>query len=122
MSTLFQKYGGFSQISKVVLAFYDRVLDSDIIGDRFEETEMTRLIDHQTKFMAALLGGPASHTPEHLRQVHHPLGLTDEEFAEMAVLLRETLDEHRFEPADADEVMRLVSSYKDMIVKPPTAA
>ncbi|MEL6198262.1 MAG: group 1 truncated hemoglobin, partial [Pseudomonadota bacterium] len=109
-------------ISRVVLAFYDRVLDSDIIGDRFEETEMTRLIDHQTKFMAALLGGPSSHTPEHLRQVHHPLGLTEEEFAEMAVLLRETLDEHKFTPDDADEVMRLVAGYKDMIVGPENAA
>ncbi len=34
-SSLFQKYGGFAAISRVVLTFYDKVLDSDQIGDFF---------------------------------------------------------------------------------------
>ena len=30
--SMFEKYGGFSKISRVVLSFYDTLLDSDDIG------------------------------------------------------------------------------------------
>ena len=43
--TLFDKYGGFATVSKVVMSFYDRVLDSDQIGEYFEDIDMKRLID-----------------------------------------------------------------------------
>ena len=52
--TLFEKYGGFSSVSKVVLAFYDTLLDSDDIGPFFDDIDMSRMVDHQTKFVASL--------------------------------------------------------------------
>ena len=60
--TLYQKYGGFGAISRVVIDFYDRLLDSETVGDYFDNVDMKRLIDHQTKFIAYLLGGPADYT------------------------------------------------------------
>lgn len=65
-ATLFQKYGGFASISRVVLTFYDKALDSDQIGGFFDDIDMPRLVDHQTKFIASLLGGPASYSDERL--------------------------------------------------------
>jgi hemoglobin len=41
--TMFERYGGFANVSKVVMAFYDKALDSDIIGHHFEDVEMRRL-------------------------------------------------------------------------------
>ena len=68
--TLFEKYGGFSTLSKVVMSFYDKVLDSDQVGDYFEDVDMKKQIDHQTKFIASIMGGPASFTDDMLRRVH----------------------------------------------------
>ena len=56
--SLFDKYGGFASVSKVVMTFYTKVLDSDVIGDYFDGIDMRRLIDHQTKFIATIMGGP----------------------------------------------------------------
>lgn len=50
--TLFQKYGGFAALSKLVLTFYDRLLDSPRLAPYFANTDMRTLVDHQTKFVA----------------------------------------------------------------------
>jgi hypothetical protein len=66
---MFERYGGFAKISKIVSDFYGRVLDSPIMGPYFEESDMKRLIDHQTKFIASIMGGPASHPQEWLGRI-----------------------------------------------------
>jgi hypothetical protein len=45
--SMFDRYGGFANLSKVVMAFYDKVLDSEIIGDYFEHVDMRRLIGYR---------------------------------------------------------------------------
>jgi len=50
--TPFEKYGGFATVSKIVMVFYDRVLDSDIMAPFFDDVDMRRLTDHQTKFIS----------------------------------------------------------------------
>ena len=115
-SSLFQKYGGFAAISRIVLSFYDKALDSDQIGDFFVDIDMKRLVDHQTKFIAALLGGPASYTDERLGHLHAKLEISDLDFDEMAALLAETLSEFGFEPADCDAVVREIEARRVHIV------
>ena len=70
MATLFERLGGFSGVSKIVSDFYDRVLDDDTLAPYFEHVDMRRLIDHQTKFIATVMGGPASYTNEALHRAH----------------------------------------------------
>ncbi|WP_428648022.1 group I truncated hemoglobin [Roseibium sp.] len=113
---LFDKYGGFKFVSRIVMAFYEKVLDSDQIGEYFDDVDMPRLIDHQTKFISSLLGGPASYTDERLRRAHASLKLTHEDFDEVARLLSQTLEEHNFEPRDIDTVMRAVESKRSCIL------
>ena len=115
-ANLFQKYGGFAKISRIVLSFYDKALDSEQIGDYFQDIDMKRLIDHQTKFVSALLGGPAFYTDDRLRQLHNNLGISDADFDEMSKLLAETLIEFGFEPADSDEVMLRIEARRGYIV------
>jgi len=52
------------------MSFYDKILDSPVTSPYFSGIDMKRLIDHQTKFFAALMGGPASYTNDHLERVH----------------------------------------------------
>jgi hemoglobin len=103
-STIFERCGGFAVVSRVVMAFYDKVLDSDVLGPYFDHVEMKRLIDHQTKFVAAIMGGPASVTDERLRHVHEHLGIDRAAFREMVRLMTETLDEFGFARDDVDQI------------------
>lgn len=114
---LYQKYGGFSSINKLVMAFYNRLLDSDEVGPYFEDVDMSRLIDHQTKFMAMLLGGPASFTDEQLRNAHSSIGITHTHFDELKVILFDTLCEHGIETHDADTVLKAIESRRVLIVQ-----
>ena len=50
--TLFDKYGGFSTVSKIVLRLYDQILDDDDLGPFFDDVDLPKLVDHQTKFVS----------------------------------------------------------------------
>ena len=78
--TLYDKYGGFSVVSKIVLDLYDRLLDDDDVGPFFDNVEMGRIVDHQTKFVSSLMGGPASYNDDQIRTLHDH-GLSDEDVA-----------------------------------------
>lgn len=116
--TLYEKYGGFASISKVVMAFYDRLLDSDEVGPFFDNVDMKRLIDHQTKFVASLLGGPAEFSEDRLEQAHKSLGIRGDQFDEMKRLLDETLAEHGFDDADRIAVLGEIEARRGVIVAP----
>ena len=104
-ASMFERYGGFATVSKVVMAFYDKVLDSDVIGDYFEDVDMPALIDHQTKFIAMAMGGPASYTNEMLRQVHAGLDIDTMAFNEAVTLLQQTLEEFGVERDDVGVII-----------------
>lgn len=114
--SLFQKYGGFAKVSRVILTFYDKVLDSEKIGNFFDDIDMSKLVDHQTKFISSLLGGPASYTDKQLEQLHAHIGISDEDFDEMARLLGEALDENGFEHQDRDTVIDEIEARRSVIV------
>lgn len=114
--SIFERYGGFANVSRAVMSFYDRVLESPVTGPYFASTDMRRLIDHQTKFFAQLMGGPASYTNEHLERVHARLGITEAAFLESAMLLRETLEDMGFEDEDVQAVDDEFMGRKNYIV------
>lgn len=114
--TTFEKYGGFKTVSRIVMSFYDLVLDSDTVGHHFDDVDMPRLIDHQTKFVSGLMGGPAQISDERLRAVHNHLSITDAEFDEIINLLGQALESHGMEPADVRTVAKLVESKRELIV------
>jgi hemoglobin len=119
--SIFERYGGFASVGKLVLDFYDRVLDDDVLGPYFEDVDMRRLIDHQTKFVATIMGGPASYTDDTLHQVHAHLKIDHDAFEQMLVVLRETLRDHGFTPADMEAVARSMRAREAVIVAPASA-
>jgi hemoglobin len=96
--------------------FYERVLESERLAPWFEATDMRTLVDHQTKFVASLMGGPASYTDETLRRVHARLGITREAFEEMETLMRESLEDHGMADDDVADVMREIARCAPLIV------
>ena len=114
--TLFEKYGGFGSINRVVMDFYDTLLDSDEIGPYFDNVDMPQLIDHQTKFVSALLGGPAELDDGQLRRAHGHLGITDAHFDEMKQAFGETLANHGFSPDDVETATSAIEARRNLIV------
>lgn len=115
-NSMFERYGGFASVSKIVMAFYDKALDSDVIGDFFEDIEMPNLIDHQTKFIAMAMGGPASYTNEMLRQVHADLEIDVAAFNEAVSLLEQTLEEFELEAEDIGVIIEDIRNRAQFIV------
>lgn len=116
MSSTFHKYGGFSAVSRIVLDFYEMVLDSDVVGHHFDNVDMPRLMDHQTKFVSSLMGGPASISDDRLKQVHHRLDISPDEFVEIVDLLSKAMGANGMEDRDIREVARVFETKKHLII------
>ena len=114
--TIFERYGGFASVSRVVMSFYEKMLDSPITSPFFAKINMKRLIDHQTKFIASMMGGPASYSNDHLERVHAHLGITEQAFRESVALLTETLEDHEFEDEDVHSVKEEMMSRKNFVI------
>ena len=114
--SMFERYGGFATVSKVVGDFYTRVQDSDIVSPYFAGSDMRTLIDHQTKFIASLMDGPASYSDEHLERVHARLKIDNAAFEEIVILLSETLEDSGIAKEDVEYVRKKFSSSKHFIV------
>jgi hemoglobin len=120
--SIFERYGGFSHISRVVSDFYRRVLDSPVLSPYFDGIDMRTLIDHQTKFMATMMGGPASFSNEHLARVHAHLSIGEKAFAEMVAILRDTLEDFDFDQTDISRVHAEMLARKPYVVTISTEA
>jgi len=114
--TIYERAGGFATVRKIVSDFYDKVLDSPRLQRHFEGIDMRVLIDHQTKFIASVMGGPAAFSDDALERVHKHLGITQQDFAEMTELLRETLEDFDLAESDVDEVCRQITKRERVIV------
>lgn len=119
MNSIFDKYGGFATISKIVRDFYKEIGNSAALKPYFEGANLERLIDHQTKFMSQVLGGPAQYDGRELAAAHARLKISEAAFAEVASILQEVLEDHNMEDDDVAKVMAIVGSVKDQIVTAP---
>jgi hemoglobin len=115
--TLFEKYGGFSAISRVVLDLYERLLDDDAIGPFFDDVDMARIVDHQTKFVSSLLGGPAHFSDDQIRRMHGHLEIGARHFDRLKTILAETLADHGFEADDVTLVVGAFEARRNLVVE-----
>ncbi len=116
--TMFEKYGGFSTISRVVMSFYDRMLDDDDVGPFFDDVDLPKLIDHQTKFISAIMGGPATFSDEHIVSAHKHLVVSDFHFDRLKELVRGTLSDFDFASDDIETVLDAFEQRRLLIVRP----
>jgi hemoglobin len=57
MTTLYDKYGGFASVNKLVQAFYGKISESENLAPYFEGVDTQKLMDHQTKFFLVFWAG-----------------------------------------------------------------
>lgn len=116
MITLYDKYGGFSTVNKLVQAFYGKVIESENLAAYFEGIDMQKLMDHQTKFFSEILGGPVEYTGRQLKVAHAEMEITEDAFSEIVELIEETLEDMNVEGADVETIMEIVNGVKSDIV------
>lgn len=119
MATMFERYGGFATVSRIVSAFYDQITDHPELARYFEATDMRRLIDHQTKFIASVMGGPASYSNEQLERIHSTMNIREQDYDTVVGMLRETLEDFDIDESDIAAICGDVVSRKRYIVKCP---
>lgn len=114
---LFDKYGGLRVLRAVIIDFYDRVLDSDVVGHFFEDVDIAKLIDHQTKFFTSVLGGPAEFADQRLANAHRHLNVTHSHFDEITGILADTLADAGFAQNDLNITLSAVEARRSLIVR-----
>lgn len=115
-ASLYEKYGGFAVISRIVMTFYDRMLDSDAIGPFFDDVEMKALMDHQTKFVAQVMGGPAAYSDSQLLQAHRRYDIANAHFDEMKKILDAALNEHGVIVEDRAIILAEIEARRALVV------
>ena len=115
--SMFERYGGFGSVHKIVMSFYDKVLDSDVTGPYFDDVDMRRLMDHQTKFISQVMGGPVTYSNEMLAQLHTKHDVTEQAFDEICSLLQETLEDFELEQQDVEYIINDVKDRRRWVVR-----
>jgi len=114
---IYDKYGGFETVSKIVHGLYEKVATSEILKPYFENVDMQSLMSHQTIFFSSIMGGPVQYDASKLTGVHRDLNISDEAFAEVAELFEEVLEDFSVHQQDIDSLMSIVASVKPQIVQ-----
>ncbi|MDW4500355.1 group 1 truncated hemoglobin [Sulfitobacter sp. D35] len=114
--SLFDKYGGFSTVSRIIMSLYDKLLDDDDVGPFFDDVDMPKLIDHQTKFVSSLMGGPASFSDGHIERAHRHLEVNDLHFDRLKELVRQTLEEFDVDAGDIETVLAAFEARRPLLV------
>lgn len=114
--SLYQKYGGFETVHTVITRFYRKVLAEPLLAPHFRQTNMDRLVDHQTHFVAMVLGGPKAENVRDLGDAHAHLRISDDEFELVKDLLEEALIEQGVTTEDTASIMALVETTRPLIV------
>jgi hemoglobin len=119
MTTLYQKYGGFSVVNKLVHSLYEKVMASENLAPYFAGIDMQNLMDHQTRLFSSILGGPVEYTGRQLKLVHARIGVTEAAFLEVAELIEETLEDLSLDNNDIVAIMKIIDNAKSDIVGDP---
>ncbi len=115
--SIYDKYGGFETVSKIVHGLYEKISTSEILQPYFEGVDMQRLMNHQTQFFSSIMGGPVSYDGSQLEKIHKRLNITEEAFAEVAELLEEVFEDFEMEADDIETLMKIVAGAKPQIVQ-----
>jgi len=114
-TTLYEKLGGTESIGKVVDEFYNRVLADESVESFFENTDMERQREHQTKFLSFALGGPNQYSGGSMQKVHKGMNIKPEHFDAIVKHLRDALATYNVPENDIDSAISHVETLRDDI-------
>jgi hemoglobin len=113
--TLYEKLGGESGITSLVLAFYVKVLADPELAPFFRSTSLEKLHAMQKDFFSMALGGPVSYSGRPLAHVHHGRGITTGHFSRFAGHLLATLEDLGVSAEESADVLDRINAYANEV-------
>ena len=113
---LYDRIGGDKAMEIAVDLFYRKVLQDELVGKFFEDTDMESQRLKQKSFLAMAFGGPYQYSGLDIRASHQHLverlGLTDVHFDRVAGLFQESLAELRVPEKEINKMMEILETFR----------
>ncbi|MFM7802263.1 MAG: group I truncated hemoglobin [Limnohabitans sp.] len=115
--TLFDKYGGVPNISKIVRSFHKEIMLRPHLAAYFDGIDMVLLAEHTVKYIAFVMGKPAEiYTGRDMYTAHAKYHIHGIHFDEVADVLKYILMQAGVENPDIEIIMRRIESLREMII------
>jgi len=113
---LYDRVGGDKAMELAVDLFYRKVLQDELVGHFFEDTDMDAQRLKQKSFLSMAFGGPYQYSGLDIRASHQHLveqmGLTDVHFDRVAELFQESLTELRVPEKEINKMMEILATFR----------
>jgi len=113
---LYDRIGGDKAMEIAVDLFYKKVLEDELVGKFFQDTDMESQRLKQKSFLAMAFGGPYQYTGLDIRAGHKHLvdrmGLTDIHFDRVGAIFQETLIELRVPEKEIGKMMEILETFR----------
>lgn len=116
MQTLYEQIGGAPTVDKLIVAFYQHVLNDPLLSPFFEHTSIEKLTNMQRSFFAVALGGPVPDAKISLYEAHQGRGIQVKHLTRFTEHLMDTLREIGVEEADAKKVYERIATYSNDVL------
>ena len=114
--SLYDKYGGYNTIYKIIVDLYKELCDHPEIAQHFIGVDLDRLIKLQTQFVSRALGASIDYKGRPLRRAHHFLNITEFQYCEVGKIFISIFMKYGFNDEDARAVIELLKQEQANIV------
>lgn len=111
----YERLGGMPGISRVVDAFYDKILADDRISQFFVDVDMERQRRHQAALVAFAVGGPR-YSGRSMEQAHKGMNLQPAHFDAVVEDLVAALEQCGVGQQDINTVVETVGTLRNSIL------
>lgn len=124
---LYERLGGAYSIATVVDDFIERLLvngtlnANPAINEARARVPKAGLKFHVTALVCEVAGGPCKYTGRTMKEAHQHLNITQAQWDAMVADFRTTLDKFKVPQKEQQELIAIVGSTKNDIVRPPSA-
>jgi hemoglobin len=113
---LYDRLGGKDAIVSVVDEFVANVGADPVIKGRFEHADVNNLKKQLVDQICAATGGPCTYTGKDMKLAHTGMQITDAEFTALVNDLKKSLDKHKVEAKEQEELLGALGKMKPEIV------
>lgn len=120
---LYERLGGVYAIATVVDDFIERLLVNDTlnanpaISEARVRVPKAGLKFHVTALVCEVTGGPCKYSGRSMKAAHDHLNINEVQWQAMVAEFRRTLDEFKVPPKEQEELIAIVGSTKQDVVK-----
>lgn len=112
--SIYDELGGLEAITSIVERMYEHILADERLAPYFDESNIESLINHQSRFIAMVAGGPEYH--DHIAKTHAHMNLRDEHFDAVLAYFHTALAEHGVADEYSHQLKSQLQQYRASVV------